>query len=230
MTGCLQVKGLPVVSSSDLACSGCGTCCTVYSKVDVNIADIFNISTYLDISPGEFFARYCKVINDREGSSIFLLDVEGGCKFRRDGKCAIYPVRPDMCALYPFNVLSMSSSAALKKNMESHKACFVHKLPDDTIIVPDVERMVDSRILFMIKEMYLAQCGAIFREEEALAYHQRGLAQVANARMREITHLQLQNEFINDPPLALATNEPLLTKEDVREVYKYARQLSKLKK
>ncbi len=106
----LQVNGLKVVSGRDLKCACCGICCRTYSKVDVSITDIFNISEYLGISTDEFFSKYCKVMSDAVDSSEFLLDIEGGCKFQKDNKCTIYPVRSDMCAMYPYNLMCLNTS------------------------------------------------------------------------------------------------------------------------
>lgn len=223
MDSALQIKGLTVVSGRDLKCGCCGICCRTYSKVDVSITDVFNISGYLSIGPGEFVSKYCKTMSNSEDSSVFLLDIDGGCRFQKDDKCTIYPVRSDMCALYPFIHTSLYTSQQLKKDLQKMPACFVHSLPDDLVIVPDLERMVDSRIMFMIMETYLASHGGAFREEEALEYHRRGMAQVKNERMRKIVHLQLLNEFLKDPPRDPVTKEPLLTPEDIRRIYDYAR-------
>jgi len=221
----IQVNGLSVVSGKDLKCDCCGICCRTYSKVDVSITDIFNTAGYLGISPGEFFSRYCKVLSDSEDSSVFLLDIDGGCKFQKDNKCTIYPVRSDMCAMYPFNLMSLYTSQQLKKDLDRFESCFVCSLPDDLLIVPDLERMVDSRIMFMVKETYLARYGSTFREEDALEYHRRGLAQVKNERMRNIMHMQLLNEFQKDPPRDIDTKVPLLSAEEIKQVYNYARGL-----
>jgi Fe-S-cluster containining protein len=218
-----QVKGLTVVNGKDLKCGCCGICCRTYSKVDVSITDIFNIAEYLGIGPGDFFSRYCKTLCDSEDSSVFLLDIEGGCKFQKDGKCTIYPVRSDMCAMYPFNLMCLNTSKGLKKDVHGLNVCFVHSLPDDLILVPDLERMVDSRIMFMVKEMYLARYGSTLREEDALEYHRKGQAQVKNERMRNIIHLQLLNEFLKDPPLDDDTKERLLSDEEIKLIYNRAR-------
>lgn len=221
----LLVKGLKVVSGKELKCACCGICCRTYSKVDVSITDIFNISEYLGITPDEFFSKYCKVMSDAEDSSEFLLDIEGGCKFQKDNKCTIYPVRSDMCAMYPYNLMCLNTSKGLKKCVDGLNKCYVHSLPDDLLIVPDLERMIDSRIMFMIKEIYTARFGGTFREKDALEYHQQGLARVKNERMRNIMHMQLLTEFQKDPPRDADTKELLLTAEEIKQVYNYARGL-----
>jgi Fe-S-cluster containining protein len=220
-----QVKGLTVVNAQDMKCACCGICCRTYSKVDASITDIFNIAEYLGISAGEFHSRYCKVMSDGEDSSVFLFDIEGGCKFQKDNKCTIYPVRPDMCATYPYNLMCLTTSRSLKSGVDGLNVCYVHSLPDDLLIVPDLERMVDSRIMAMVMEMYLARYGSTFREEDALEYHRKGQAQLKNDRLRNIMHMQLLGIFLKDPPLDADTKERLLSDEDIRMIYNKARGL-----
>lgn len=229
MAPLLRVRGLTVASGRDLKCGCCGVCCKTYGKVDVSITDIFSISAFLGIGVEEFVSRYCKTMSDGEDSSVFLLDIEGGCKFQRGGKCVIYPVRTDMCAMYPFNLMCLNTSRSLKKDLARFDRCFIHTLPDDLIIVPDLERMVDSRIMFMIKETYLARFGSAFREADALEYHKKGLAQVQNERMRNIVHRQLLNEFLKAPPLDEETKMPLLSAEEIKQIYNLAKGLPRSK-
>jgi Fe-S-cluster containining protein len=217
------VRGLTVVNSRDLKCNCCGVCCRTYSKVDVSITDIFNMAAYIGIGAEEFVSRYCKTLSDGTDSSVFLLDIEGGCKFHKDNKCTIYPVRTDMCAMYPFNLMCLNTSQSLKKDLARFDRCFEHSLPDNLVIVPDLERMVDSRIMFMVKEMYMARFGGDFREADAIEYHKKGLAQVQNDRMRSIVHMQLLNEFLKAPPLDEATKKPLLSAEEIRRIYNKAK-------
>ena len=130
-----------------------------------------------------------------------------------------------MCAMYPSNLLTLNTSRWLKKDIDGLNMCFVHSLPDDLVIVPDLERMVDSRIMFMVLEMYLARYGTTFREEDALEYHRKGLAQVKNERMRNVMHMQVLNQFLKDPPRDADTKELLLSPEEIKQVYNHFRGL-----
>jgi hypothetical protein len=125
--------------------------------------------------------------------------------------------------MYPFNLMCLNTSQSLKKDLARFDRCFEHSLPDNLVIVPDLERMVDSRIMFMVKEMYLARFGGDFREADALEYHKKGLMQVQNERMRNIVHMQLLNEFLKAPPLDEKTKKPLLTAEEIRQIYSQAK-------
>jgi Fe-S-cluster containining protein len=218
----LRIRGLTVVCADELKCRGCGTCCSVYETLNLNVSDIFNISSYLGISPEDFFKQYCIQIEDGKGGSTFALDVKGGCRFRKDGKCSIYPVRTDTCALHPFDFPGMNLSRLMKAEVaaEEYDRCFLRDLPDDLIIVPDLERMVSSLILAMVKEMYLARSGD-FDGQAALASHNSGMSQVKNPRMREIMHRKLLNEMIRNAPVDPATKETALTAEEITRIYNY---------
>lgn len=219
----LAVNGLKVIKSKDLICSNCNTCCRAYSKVDVNVTDIFQIADYLGLAPGEFFEKFCKVVTDPDDNWTFLFDIEGGCKFHKDGKCSIYPVRSDMCAFYPFSYTCLITSKSMKKLLSKYPSCFVHKLPDNLLIVPDIERMIDSRILFMINETYTAGHEPGFSADEAEPYHRRGLMMLKNQRMRDITYRKMLSEFFNDIPVDEETKQQLLTEADVKAVCDFAR-------
>jgi len=214
-----------VISGKDFNCEACGACCRLYSLVDLHITDLVRISEHLGVSPKEFFDRYCKSIKSEEGNYTFAMDIEGGCKFQADDRCTIYKVRSDMCAFYPNSHTCFDLSRVQKKEMKTaNPGCAAHKLADDTILVPDLERMVDSRIFYMVKEMYLAIYGGDFDERGILEHHKKGLAQASNPRMREIVHLQVMSEIMENVPVDEATKEPVLTKEEIRMIYKKMRE------
>jgi uncharacterized protein len=215
-----------VVSGKGFSCVGCGACCKLYSIVDLHITDIFRMSEKLGITPKEFFEKNCKVIKGGRDTYTFAMDIEGGCKFQKDNKCTVYEARTDFCAFYPNSHTCFDLSQIQKKEMmDKNPGCSVHLLPDGLILVPDLERMADSRIFYMVKELYLAQFGGVFNEEGMAAAHRSGLAQVANARIREIVHLQIQNEIIKNLPLDPGTKEPILTRDEVAMIYKKMRGL-----
>lgn len=220
--GSIRINNLSMVRSKDLKCNGCGTCCSVFSNVDVHITDIFRISEFLGITPEDFFNGYCKVAGEGDDSR-FVLDVDGGCKFRSGDKCSIYPVRPDMCSLYPFDFPSFSLSESLKRDMCEYEACFVHSLKDGLLILPEIEQMVDSCILFTIKEMYMAVHGSTFHEEEARRYHNMGLSWTQNRRMREVMHKKVLDEFLKNAPKSEDAAEPILSVDDIVSLYNYLR-------
>lgn len=227
----LCIKGLTVVCGSDLKCRGCGTCCSVYETININVSDIFNISAYLGITTGAFYSEYCRRMEDGKGGATFVLDVSGGCRFRKDGQCAIYPVRPDTCAMHPFDYpgMNISHHAKAEVSADEYKSCFIRDMPDGLVIVPDLERMVGSLILAMVKEMYLARNGGGFDEQAAAESHRSGMAQAGNPRMREMMHRKLLNEMIRNAPVDPETNKQTLTAEEITQIYSHVRERAKSK-
>jgi|AGTN01.2.fsa_nt_gi Uncharacterised protein family (UPF0153). len=221
----LRIRGLTVVCGNELKCRGCGACCSVYETLNMNVSDIFNISSLLGVSPKAFFEQYCCKLEDSNGGSTFALDVKGGCRFRKDDKCFVYPARTDTCALHPFDFPGMNLSRLMKAEVASgeYDRCFLRYLPDNLIIVPDLERMVSSHIMAMVKEMYLAK-GDGFDEQAALASHNMGMSQVKNPKMREMMHRKLLNEMIRNAPVDPETKEPALTVEEITQAYNFIRE------
>jgi Fe-S-cluster containining protein len=213
-----------VVSGKDFACGACGACCRLYSLVDLHITDVFRMAEKLGIAPKEFFEKYCKVIKDKDENFTFAMDIEGGCRFQKDNRCIVYEARSDFCAFYPNSHTCFDLSQVQKNEMKTgNPGCAAHKQADGLILVPDLERMVDSRIFYMVKEMYLARYGGVFDEGGMAAAHKSGLAQVANGRMREIVHLQILNEIIENAPVDPETKEPALTRDEIIQIYKKMR-------
>ncbi|WP_424356643.1 YkgJ family cysteine cluster protein [Methanocella sp. MCL-LM] len=219
----MKVNGLPVVKGSDLACAGCGTCCTVYGIIDLHITDIFRISEFIGISPEQFFDEYTNLVQDQNGNWTFSLDINGGCRFRIDGRCSIYPVRTDTCALYPFSCVCVDLSDATKREIAEFKQCFVHGLDGKMLVIPDIERTIDSRILFMVKETYMASFDGTFYENEARPFHEKGLALLKNPRMREIVYQKLLKEMMQRVPVNENTKEPVLSEQDIKAICDYIR-------
>ncbi len=208
-----------VVDGNNFNCSQCGVCCSLYSLVDVHITDIFRISEHLGMTPTSFFNEHCKLIKNDEDTWTFCMDIKDGCKFQKDKKCSIYEVRPDFCAFYPNSHTCFNLSQVQRSEMTANPGCAVHQLADDLIFVPDIERMVDSRIFYMIKESYLAMYGGTFDENKARAFHESGIARVKNKAIHEIFHKQMLNEVKKHVPIDEKTNEPILTADEVTEIY-----------
>ncbi len=81
-------------------CTRCGACCTGEPGIiRVTDAEIAAIAAYLQMSLEEVRSGYVRM-ND-QGSGI-RERVDGACVFWIGDGCAIYPVRPLQCRLYPF--------------------------------------------------------------------------------------------------------------------------------
>ncbi len=222
----MVIKGLTVVGAKDLSCKACGLCCTRFEAVDLHVANVVDMAQFLGVAPQEFMERYCDRLVDGEAAS-FALNIKGGCPFAEGGRCSIYPARTDTCALFPFDYPGLNLSRQVKADMAEFGTCFVHDLPDDLIIVPDIERIVTSRIMFMVKEMYLARYGAEYDEQGLVASYRSGQAQAVSPRMREVVHRKLLNDMISHAPSDPATQRPLLTAEEITAIYNHMRETGK---
>jgi hypothetical protein len=133
--------------------------------------------------------------------------------------------------MHPFDFpgINISHHAKAEVSADEYKSCFIREMPDDLIIVPDLERMVSSLILAMVKELYLARGGGDFDGQAAAASHNSGMAQVNNPRMREMMHRKLLNDMISNAPIDPDTNEPALTAEEIRQIYDHMRGQAKSK-
>ncbi|MEW6258948.1 MAG: YkgJ family cysteine cluster protein [Thermodesulfobacteriota bacterium] len=81
-------------------CTRCGTCCTGDPGIiRVGDVDITAIAAYLQVSLEDVRSRYVRM--DASGTGI-RERVDGACIFWGEDGCAVYPVRPLQCRLYPF--------------------------------------------------------------------------------------------------------------------------------
>jgi len=82
-------------------CTQCGKCCTGspgYTWVSEN--EIIALADYLRLSIEEFAKKYLRKV----GARWSLLEDRRNwdCIFLKDGKCTVYPVRPNQCKTYPW--------------------------------------------------------------------------------------------------------------------------------
>jgi Fe-S-cluster containining protein len=102
-------------------CKGCGLCCSGDRGIQVNltIGDVYRICEYLMITVEEFFERYAgmKAFGDPRHPKVYDVDIglDMPCKFRKDGKCSIYPARPLNCRIFPYWLLVRAKEDKLKE-------------------------------------------------------------------------------------------------------------------
>ena len=104
------------------SCTRCGACCTGSHEyyIEVSRAEQSSISQFLDIGLRWLRRRY---ITRYDGSlDSIKIQADGRCTFLTDeGRCQIYPVRPQQCRSYPFwpeIVVNASSWRAEAKRCE----------------------------------------------------------------------------------------------------------------
>jgi Fe-S-cluster containining protein len=81
-------------------CYRCGYCCRNI-PVQLREEEIKSISAYLGISEQEFVKRYV------DKSKLPFLYLKTPCPFFEFYRCTIYPVRPAVCRIFPFNEESL---------------------------------------------------------------------------------------------------------------------------
>ena len=112
MSGCCILFGM-VLDKEKLyfKCKGCGKCCGgapgyVWASED----EIVQMANYLQISQKEFMRLYVRRVFNR----LSLKELAGNydCVFLKDGKCRIYPVRPEQCKTFPWWPENLKSEEA----------------------------------------------------------------------------------------------------------------------
>ena len=80
-------------------CRVCGRCCRGQGGIKVTGADIIAQAEYVGLAPQEYENRY---IVRRHGEMEIGIREDGACHFLEDKACAIHPVKPAVCALWPW--------------------------------------------------------------------------------------------------------------------------------
>ncbi len=85
----------------------CSNCCTLSDGfVYLTEDEALQISEYLDVSETMFLEWFTRLIDEQ----LCLVDGENeACVFLDEGKCNIYPVRPEQCRTYPFWLENLKS-------------------------------------------------------------------------------------------------------------------------
>jgi len=83
-------------------CEGCSRCCEDIKSIELEGGDVERITAHLKISRGEFKARYVRKITDEHGKRVRTFKRTAPCMWLKDGRCMIYPARPNVCVFYPF--------------------------------------------------------------------------------------------------------------------------------
>ena len=93
--------------SSRLLCAECSLpgCC-YFEIIRLTSGDVERLRAYLDLSLGEFVAKYCvSYVDDRDRRYTHALKKAQPCAFLgEDSRCRVYADRPAVCAEFPFVV------------------------------------------------------------------------------------------------------------------------------
>lgn len=104
------------------SCSACGACCrNVRDSIILEPFDAFRLVRHLKKeAPGQsaesLLSQVAELKPLSRGYYVYVLKTvndTGVCTFLKDGRCAVYPVRPRPCRLYPFT-LDPTSGTSLR--------------------------------------------------------------------------------------------------------------------
>ena len=94
----------PAIDGLRFECTGCGLCCTQrggYAHVYVSTAEVADLATLLEMTPGKFRRRHTFVdelgwrqLRFRDGACTFLDPATN--------RCTVYTARPVQCRTFPY--------------------------------------------------------------------------------------------------------------------------------
>ncbi len=80
-------------------CQMCGRCCNGKGGIKITEADVIAQAGFIGVSPEEYKRKYTIL---RHGKREIGTREDGACHFLDDKVCGIHPVKPAICALWPW--------------------------------------------------------------------------------------------------------------------------------
>ena len=148
--------GEDFIDGPEFACACCGLCCRRDPYYAVSLLDIRNISMGLGLRPGDFFDRFCAVVETPGGFRYPAILAPDGCPFLKDRLCGIHIVKPIGCWVFPESALVPVRD--LKKSVTAIPACAILAMPDDDRpLKADVELLVARELHFEHTKKYFEE-------------------------------------------------------------------------
>ncbi|MCD1295585.1 zinc/iron-chelating domain-containing protein [Methanocella sp. CWC-04] len=142
-----------IIDGVKFECKCCGTCCLRYPYYAVSLIDIQNISSWLGMSPADFFDRYCDVVETAGSFRYSVILADDGCPFLKENLCSIHFVKPIGCWVFPES--SLLSLTKLKVSVSGIKSCGLADLPDgDQMLRTDMELLAARDVHFEATKEY----------------------------------------------------------------------------
>jgi Fe-S-cluster containining protein len=95
----------------------CGECCFGEGGIFLTDGEIERIARFLELSLEQFVAVCCET---RHGRLYISTEKDGFCLFYKKGKgCAIHPVKPHRCELWPFYEVLLRDEEAWRIAMDA---------------------------------------------------------------------------------------------------------------
>ncbi|HUL62542.1 MAG TPA: YkgJ family cysteine cluster protein [Methanocella sp.] len=125
----MPAAGEEHVEGPAFQCQCCGQCCRRDPYYAVSLLDIRDIARRLGLRPGEFFDRFCAVVDTPGGFRYPAILAPDGCPFLRGSRCGIHEVNPIGCRVFPESALLPVRD--LKKRVTAVPTCAILAIPDD---------------------------------------------------------------------------------------------------
>jgi hypothetical protein len=185
------------IKGDDFHCAHCGICCRTQKVVLLTLTDVFRMAERLNLRPGAFYRRYC-MKSDRfsdDGLLRIYLKTDGGCPFLKDSQCSIHDFKPMVCARSPF-YYTESSMAVLKVLGVIVPGCSIDRVPYDTVVRGDLERLIDMEIEVSLTDEYMHISGK-FDEQTARMFCEKMQKALADSENRAMASKKLLEESVS---------------------------------
>jgi Fe-S-cluster containining protein len=141
-------------------CAMCGQCCANQDLIQLTSYELFRLADYLNVTPADFFNRYCTVEATSQNPMLhlYLKTVEQRCPFLDGTLCSVHQARPYACRAYPkrqpyLKAGEMKAFVRAKYPM-LEKTCDLFELADAVEMIGDGNVLTDQTIAYMVDELY----------------------------------------------------------------------------
>jgi len=148
-------------------CKRCGRCCRICSP-SLTPDEIRRLSTRLEMKPAEFIRQNVDIVLDHHGP--FRMKVP--CPFlkgRSRPRCVIYPFRPQLCRLYPFDFNIVALRAVDKCKLSGEIAEYIESITPHT--PEEMEQILERRQLSELDRAIESLCNRLFQNLPRNEFH-----------------------------------------------------------
>lgn len=188
-------------------CTQCGKCCIYREDIILSPRDIFRMSKELNLSPPEFFYKYCRShIGDTSRIPIVRLISVGEdarCPLLKNNKCSVHNVKPAVCALYPLGrYIAMDAKKDIEAQMEEAKVKYLLQPLDcgDDSETHTVRQWLSGFNIALEDEFFIKWNAAISKFGEALKKLEKTEDMLSMVEIWGVTRVVLYLKYDIDKP------------------------------
>lgn len=144
----------------EFECAMCGQCCANQDLVQLTTYELYKLAEHLDMTPVEFFGKYCELTatNLNPSLHLYIKTNNGACPFLVENKCSVHEARPYACRAYPMRVywspVADAKEFARKKYPMLESTCSVFKLDDGDVLLGDFNLLAKQTISYWVDDAY----------------------------------------------------------------------------